>query len=222
MKLRFLVNTKRNRKKSKLVVTPQQSPTKVSPTNEFLWAIIGLLLTVFSTFVQAFMTNSPWAWEQQGLESVPLGVTFQVGAVLLTGCMGGKNAGILSQIAYVFLGLFGLPVFAQGGGLNYWQEPSFGYLLGFIPGAWLCGFMAFRMRRKLESFAWSAVCGLLIIHLSGLAYLIGLSFLNTTQVSFNTLPELMMNYSLTPLPSQLVIVCAVAVLTYILRQLLFY
>ncbi|MGP0129613.1 MAG: biotin transporter BioY [cyanobacterium endosymbiont of Rhopalodia musculus] len=194
----------------------------MSATNEFLWAIIGLLLTVFSTFVQAFVVSLPWNWEQQGVESIPLGVTFQVGAVLLTGCVGGKNAGVLSQIAYVFLGLFGLPVFAQGGSLNYWQEPSFGYLLGFIPGAWLCGFMAFRTRRRLECLAWSAVCGLLIIHLCGLVYLIGLSFLNPTTVSPKSLPELIMNYSANPLPSQLAITCAVAVAAFILRQLLFY
>lgn len=222
MKLQFLVNTKRNRKKSKPVVTPQQSPSKVSATNEFLWAIIGLLLTVFSTFVEAFITNPPWSWDQQGVEYVALGVTFQVGAVLLTGCMGGKNAGILAQIAYIFLGLFGLPVFAQGGGLDYWQEPSFGYLLGFIPGAWLCGLMAFRTRRKLESLAWSAMCGLLVIHLCGLVYLTGLSYLSPTTVSPSSLPELIMNYSVTPLPSQLVVICVVAMVAFILRQLLFY
>jgi biotin transport system substrate-specific component len=194
----------------------------VSATNEFLWAIIGLLLTIFSTFVQAFMLGLPWNWEQQGVESIPLGVTFQVGAVLLTGCVGGKNAGIISQIAYIFLGLFGLPVFAQGGSLNYWQEPSFGYLLGFIPGAWLCGLMAFRTKRRLECLAWSAFCGLLMIHLCGLVYLIGLSFLNPTTISPKNLPELIMNYSTNPLPSQLAITCAVAVTAFILRQLLFY
>lgn len=168
------------------------------------------------------MIDLPWNWEQQGVESIPLGVTFQVGAVLLTGCVGGKNAGVLSQIAYIFLGLFGLPVFAQGGSLHYWREPSFGYLLGFIPGAWLCGFMAFRTRRRLECLARSAVCGLFVIHLCGLVYLIGLSFLNPTTVSPNSLPELIMNYSANPLPSQLVITCAVAVVAFILRHLLFY
>ncbi|MBN1464861.1 biotin transporter BioY [candidate division KSB1 bacterium] len=35
----------------------------------------------------------------------------------------------LSQAAYLSLGLLGLPVFANGGGLGYVMQPTFGYLL---------------------------------------------------------------------------------------------
>ena len=69
-----------------------------------------------------------------------LGVTYQIGGVLLVGCLGGKNAGALSQIAYLVMGLTLLPVFADGGGIGYVKLSQFGYLLGFIPGAWICGF----------------------------------------------------------------------------------
>jgi biotin transport system substrate-specific component len=77
------------------------------------------------------------------------GVSFQVGAVLLTGCVGGKNAAALSQIAYLILGLalfqvFEFPVFTQGGGLSYVREPGFGYLMGFVPAGWVCGYLAFK------------------------------------------------------------------------------
>lgn len=120
------------------------------------------------------------------------------------------------------MGLFGLPIFAQGGGLDYWQEPSFGYILGFIPGAWLCGVMAFKRRAKLESLALSALSGLGVIHLCGLVYLIGLSYLSPTTVSMNSLPHLIMNYSVSSLPGQFVIICVVAVVSFILRQILFY
>lgn len=192
---------------------------------EFLWALIGLLLTIFSTFVEAFITNLPWNWANQGIYTQSLGVTYQIGAVLLTGCLGGKTAGALSQIAYVILGLTWLPVFAQGGGLSYFQEPSFGYILGFIPGAWLCGLIAFRTRAKLESLAFSAICGLLIVHLFGLLYLFCLSYFGWTQsylIPLKDLPSVMMNYSVVPLPGQLVIVCVVALIAFALRQLLFY
>ncbi len=223
MKPQSLVNI--NRKRKKRSSKPEESLSTTSAPNELLWALIGLLLTLVSTFAEAFTVNLPWNWATQGIQAQSLGVTYQIGAVLLTGCLGGRNAGALSQIAYVILGLVWLPIFAHGGGFNYWQEPSFGYILGFIPGAWLCGWMAFRRRAKLESLALSAICGLFIIHLCGLAYLLGLSHFNPANnelVSPTNLPSIMMNYSILPLPGQLAIVCAVAVIAFALRQVLFY
>ncbi|MDJ0844524.1 biotin transporter BioY [Crocosphaera sp.] len=210
------------RKRTNKLTNTKKSSSTVSFANELLWAIIGLLLTIFSTFVEAFVTNMPWTWAQQGVNSMPLGVTFQVGAVLLTGCMGGKNAGFLAQVAYIFLGLFWFPIFAQGGGLQYWQQPSFGYILGFMPGAWLCGWVAFQRRTKLELLALSAAAGLLIIHICGLIYLVGLWLFSSSELPSNNLVDLMVNYSVEPIPGQLVVVCTVAVLAFILRHILFY
>jgi biotin transport system substrate-specific component len=197
---------------------------RVSFPNELLWSLIGLFLTILGTFVQAAMTNFPWNWGNQGIQPQPLGVTYQIGAVLLTGCLGGKNAGALSQIAYIVLGLTWLPVFAHGGGMGYLKEPTFGYILGFIPGAWLCGFFAFRVRMRLESLAFSAFCGLGVIHLCGLLYLIGLSSVNPagSSISLSNLPQSIINYSLLPIPGQLVIVCTVSLIAFVIRHLLFY
>ncbi len=136
--------------------------------------------------------------------------------------MGGKNAGFLAQVAYVFLGLFWYPVFAQGGGLQYWQQPSFGYILGFMPGAWLCGWLAFQRRTKLESLAISAVSGLFLIHICGLIYLVGLWFISPPDLPSSNLFDLIVNYSINPIPGQLVVVCTVAVIAFILRHILFY
>ncbi len=194
-----------------------------SPTNELLWTIIGLILTIGGTFVEAFMTNFPWSWNEQGLEIHSLGVTYQIGAVLLTGCLGGKRAGFLSQLAYVTLGLIWLPVFTRGGGLDYLSQPTFGYLIGFIPGAWVCGVLAFRYERQLEWLTLSCLFGLAIIHSMGIIYLVGLHYFNL--MAFDALLPLVPNilqYSWQPLGGQLVLVCAVAVLAYGLRNILFY
>lgn len=193
----------------------------MSVPNELLWALIGLLLTIGGTFVEAFITNPPWVWSVEGIHTVPLGVTFQIGAVLLVGCLGGKNAAALSQIAYVVLGLK-LPVFTQGGGISYLKEPSFGYLLGFIGGAWVCGFLAFRMPPRVESLAFSGICGLLTIHVYGLGYLIIFHILNWSATGGLNLMQAIMKYSIEPLPGQLVVVCAITVLAFALRQLMFY
>lgn len=189
--------------------------------NELLWALIGLLLTIGGALLEAFVTNPPWEWSGQGIHTVSLGVNYQVGAVLLTACLGGKNAGALAQIAYIVLGLR-LPVFTAGGGLNYLKEPIFGYLLGFIAGAWVCGFLAFRMRPRVESLAFSCVCGLLTIHIYGVVYLIIFHTLNLTVVKSLPLMQAIMTYTIYLLPGQLVVVCAVTVLAFALRKLMFY
>jgi len=184
---------------------------------EALWAVIGLFLTILGTMVEASLANPLAGWGDRASSTISLGVTYQVGAVLLVGCLGGKNAGALSQIAYLCLGLSPwFPVFTQGGGLSYLAHPSFGYLLGFIPGAWLCGWLAFHRRRRLELLALSCLLGLLTVHLVGLLYLL------LSQGASGEFGRLVLQYSWYPLPGQLAIACAAAVLAYVLRLLLFY
>ena len=66
--------------------------------------------------VEASVANPLASLGDRASSTISLGVTYQVGAVLLVGCLGGKNAGALSQIAYLSLGLSPwFPVFAQGG-----------------------------------------------------------------------------------------------------------
>nr|WP_263011659.1 biotin transporter BioY [Laspinema sp. D3a] len=191
--------------------------TTVSAPLELIWALIGLLLTIGGTFLEASIASPSWNGIQAGIPIHSLGVTYQIGAVLLVGCLGGKNAGALSQIAYLALGLMWLPVFTEGGGLDYIKQPTFGYLLGFIPGAWVCGWLAFKMALRLESLAFSCVCGLLSVHAIGLIYL-ALNLLSDAQ----TLIDGVFKYSVYPLPGQLAVVCAVTVLAFILRRLMFY
>ncbi|MEO0828619.1 MAG: biotin transporter BioY, partial [Cyanobacteria bacterium J06642_9] len=82
---------------------PEKS-SRVSVPTELMWAVIGLVLTITGTWLEVFLPNPPWVWGEVGLHAVSLGVSFQVGAVLLTGCLAGKNSAALSQIAYLALG----------------------------------------------------------------------------------------------------------------------
>ncbi len=197
-------------------------PQLVSAHNELLWAIVGLLLTIGGTLVRAFVVNMPWEWADQGIQVYELKVSCQIGAVLLVGCLGGKNAGALSQIAYIVMGLTGLSVFFDGGGIEYLNKPSFGYLLGFIPGAWLCGYLAFKSKARLESLAFSCLSGLLTIHFCGLAYLIGLQFFHSPNNGVMGFFNSVWQYSISLLPGQMIIICAVSLIAFILRQIMFY
>lgn len=185
-----------------------------------LWAAIGLILTIGGTFVQAYTVAAPWFW-RGGIEVTTLGVSYQIGAVLLTACLGGKSAALLSQLAYVALGLIGLPVFDRGGGLEYLQEPNFGYIIGFIIGSWVCGLLACQTLVKLSSLILSCLIGLLIIHFTGIIYLTGVYYTVGLGARINSLFQAISIYSFHPFPGQLAVVCAVSLIAFVMRKLMF-
>ncbi len=80
-------------------------------------------------------------------------ITLQTLFTLLAGCMLLPRYAFLSQAAYLVLGLAGLPVFANGGGLGYILQPTFGYLLSLPIAAWLISFLNTRtgIRNSLSS-----------------------------------------------------------------------
>jgi biotin transport system substrate-specific component len=204
----------------------------------FMWTIVGLLLTIGASFIPVYVTSSPWQWlNAGGIAAYPLGFKCQVGAVLSIGCLGGRTAGALSQAAYVLLGLLGLQIFADGGGIGYLQKPAFGYLLGFIPGAWVCGQLAFRHRftkgearqtpqtpqsPQLEQLGWSCLCGLLIIHTIGILYLCLFQLVKDRGAGEFKLLEAIGIYSIEPFMSQLVLGCSATLIAFVLRRVMFY
>ena len=68
--------------------------------------------------------------------------TLQTLFVALTGLMLGEKYGALSAAAYLALGLIGIPIFTQGGGIYYIFKPTFGYIIGFCLGAYVTGRVA--------------------------------------------------------------------------------
>ena len=60
--------------------------------------------------------------------------TMQTFFVILAGMLLSKKLGAASALVYLAVGLIGIPVFTQGGGIGYVLKPSFGYLIGFIVG----------------------------------------------------------------------------------------
>lgn len=168
------------------------------------------------------MAGIPLNWLDPEIPIMSLRVTWQIGAVLLIGSLGGRNAAAISQVAYLILGLTWFNVFTAGGGPSYIFQPTFGYLLGFVPAAWLCGWLTFRLPRRLESLAFSNLCGLLTIHAAGLSYLAIAHAANWQNTGLVSLTRTAVNYSIIPLPGQLVLVCAVAVIAFLLQHLLLY
>jgi biotin transport system substrate-specific component len=72
------------------------------------------------------------------LPFTPVPITLQTFFVYLAGDILGANLSALSQIIYVLVGALGLPVFAGGKGtIAILIGPTGGYLIGFIPAAFV-------------------------------------------------------------------------------------
>ncbi|MBQ3216643.1 MAG: biotin transporter BioY [Oscillospiraceae bacterium] len=83
----------------------------------------------------------------------------------MAGLLLGPYWGAASQLIYVLLGLLGLPVFTEGGGLMYVFKPTFGFLLGLIPAAFVIGLLG--RKKRLPAL----LLGLAVLYTVGLPYL---------------------------------------------------
>lgn len=98
--------------------------------------------------------------------------SLQVLFVIMAGIILGPKLGFVSQIAYIAIGLIGLPIFAMGGGPSYVFQPSFGFLLGFAVAAFVVGKIAEKSRPlTIKKLMLAGIAGLASIYAIGLPYL---------------------------------------------------
>ena len=98
-------------------------------------------------------------------------ITLQYLFTMLAGLLLGRKLGSASVMIYIFMGLIGLPVFAEGGGPAYILKPSFGYIIGFAVGAYITGAIANKTPHPTYKRLFTAnFTGLGIVYLFGLIY----------------------------------------------------
>ena len=102
--------------------------------------------------------------------------TLQTLVCISAGLLLGAKLGAASQALYLIMGLIGIPVFTAASGPAAVLMPSFGYAVGFIPGAWLAGFIAERFRAEYgtvtkRQYFTASLAGTLVIYAIGLSYL---------------------------------------------------
>lgn len=96
--------------------------------------------------------------------------TLQFLFTTLAGLTLGSKRGAAAVAVYVAAGLAGLPVFSSGGGIGYFMQPSFGYLPGFIAGAWLSGFVIEKAGLSYKNAVLASFAGLSAVYLCGMSY----------------------------------------------------
>ena len=97
--------------------------------------------------------------------------TLQFLFTMMAGLLLGGKLGAASVGVYIALGLLGLPVFAEGGGLSYALKPSFGYLIGFAAASYVTGVIGNKsLNPGYKRLLAANFIGLGIVYLFGMAY----------------------------------------------------
>jgi biotin transport system substrate-specific component len=104
------------------------------------------------------------------LSFTPVPLTGQTLGVLLVGSALGARRAVAALTLYAVAGLAGVPWFAGGG--SGWSAAAFGYVLGFVAAAALCGALARRGgdRSMLRALG-SMVLGSAAVYAVGVAWL---------------------------------------------------
>lgn len=94
----------------------------------------------------------------------------------MAGLLLGRRLGAAAVGSYIVLGLVGLPVFTGGGGVGYVFQPTFGYILGFLGGAWVAGWIVERRAAGggktvgIGTYLAAGFANLAVVYLAGMAY----------------------------------------------------
>lgn len=112
-----------------------------------------VLVAVFAALIAALGLVPPIT-----VGVIPVPITLQTLGVMLAGALLGPVRGMLSVVVLEVLVFAGLPLLAGGrGGFGVVLGPTGGYLIGWIPGALVIGFLvkywAVRKRRQAARFA---------------------------------------------------------------------
>ena len=110
-------------------------------------------------------------------------MTLQSLVVIALPFLVGPACGFASVVAYLGLGLMGVPVFAGlGAGLPYVMGPTGGYLVGFLLAASLAQMAAHSSQRKFLPALAVFMVGHIVIVAAGFAWLVwGLGFMQLAQ-----------------------------------------
>ncbi len=101
----------------------------------------------------------------------PVPITLQLLFTTLAGVLLGWKLGGLSALIYMLVGIVGFPIFTGGGGISYVFNPTFGFLVAFIFGTALTGYITEKLE-KLSVLKLFAACyaGLGVVYLIGVSY----------------------------------------------------
>ncbi|WP_338447787.1 biotin transporter BioY [Niallia oryzisoli] len=143
-------------------------------------------------------------------------ITLQTFFAVLAGLVLGSRLGVITTSAYAFIGLIGIPVFAQfGAGLGMLFRPTFGFILSYILVAWVAG----KIVEKKNTVAPFIMASLLA---TAINYVIGTNWMYFAYKMWADAPEgfsygMAWLWMLAPLPKDIILAVFAGVMAHRLK-----
>ena len=106
----------------------------------------------------------------KSINSFEIPITWQIPTVILLTLIFQKEVVLKAFFIYIFLGLFIVPVFHQGGSIGYLLTPNFGYLLGLYPLIKIIDNLNNRNKINVGNFLKNGFIAIGAMHLTGIFY----------------------------------------------------
>ena len=134
-----------------------RQPAAASKTREMVLCALFTVLIAVGAFIKINIPVVPF--------------TLQFLFTMMAGILLGGRLGAISVTVYMALGLAGLPIFAEGGGIWYLAKPSFGYIIGFAVAAYVTGKMIETASKlTIPRLLAANFTGLFIVYAVGMVY----------------------------------------------------
>ncbi|HWL12915.1 MAG TPA: biotin transporter BioY [Ureibacillus sp.] len=146
-------------------------------------------------------------------------ITLQTFFALLAGILLGSRTGAIAMLFYAFIGLVGLPVFANfSGGIDTLLSPTFGFILSYILTAYIVGEIA-RKFPTTKGFVIAALVG------AAVNYVIGTNWMYAAYKLWFAAPagftyKMAWAWMVVPMPKDIILAIFAGVFGYRLKPLI--
>lgn len=152
--------------------------------------ILCVLLIIGSTFLNINLKHyiippELFSGEKLSAQDFIFSIFFipQIPVIMFVCSLLGKKMATVTTMLYILTGLFIVPIFALGGGIQYFGEYGFGYILGYIPAVILAGSFLDN-KYSYWNMIKAAVLGVLTIHFIGILYMLIIVLIRKSGMDF--------------------------------------
>ena len=181
--------------------------------NKIFKILISVQVIIISTFIPVIISIP---YTNQLLQNPDIPISWQIPSIVIITLIFKREVVFVAFSIYLFIGLFFLPVFHNGGSLGYLLTPNFGYLLGIYPLIHIID----KLNRINHNFNNNellkyGILGIFSMHIIGIIY----SFI---QSLFFNKPDLLLynfsKYSLSKFVYHLLMITPITLLSKILNK----